>query len=170
MDFSHSSSNPGFVYSRNPGFVYSAVTLLKRVPESAEHQHLHPLDLFQFSNDGFRRQNIVSEGHERVHTYATEKTLRQMTLDWENTHLPIRVSAVFLLSQQVGEQYQKFAFVSAHPKLSCLVPHLCAVGQRPTGIHHMTLQQKMSILVWKSTAENENKVKCPKAPRAPVWC
>lgn len=94
------------------------MTLLKRVPESAEHQHLHPLDLFQFSNDGFRRQNIVSEDHERVRTYAAKKRLRKMTVDLENAHLPNSMSHLFLLSQWVGEQYQTFAFASAHPKLS----------------------------------------------------
>lgn len=114
------------------------MTLLKRVPESAEHQHLHALDLFQVSKERFRRQSIVSEGCEKVRAYATEKTLGQMTLDLENTRLPISISPLFLLSQWVGEQYQAFAFVFADPILARLMPHLCAVGQTPTGIHHTT--------------------------------
>lgn len=90
--------------SNNPGFACSAVTLLVRVPESAEHQHLRPFELFQVSDEGFRRQNVVSEGRERVRTYATGKTLREMTLDLENAHLLIGVSPLCLLSQRVGRR------------------------------------------------------------------
>lgn len=100
------------------------VTLLKCVLESAEHQHLHAHDLFQIRKESFRRQSIVSEGCEKVHAYATEKALGEMTLDLENTHLPISMSPLFLLSEWVGEQHQEFAFVSADPKLACLMPHL----------------------------------------------
>lgn len=75
--------------SGNPGFAYSVVTLLKCVLESAEHQHLHAHDLFQIRKESFRRQSIVSEGCEKVHAYATEKTLGEMTLDFKTLTFPL---------------------------------------------------------------------------------
>lgn len=66
--------------SNNPGFARSAAMLLARVPESAEHQHLCPLELFQVSDKVFRRQNVVSEGCEKAHTICyREDTWRNDT-------------------------------------------------------------------------------------------
>lgn len=163
MDFTH--------FSGNPGFAYSAATLLKRVPESAEHQHLHPLNLFQFTEDGFRGQNIDPEGHERVRTCATEKTLGQITLDLENVHLPIGVT--FVPSLPVGRRAVPevcLCICLSQIVLSDASP-LCGGTETHRDSSHHTATEKVKTRLKKSRAEHENnKVKCPEAPRAAVWC
>lgn len=112
---------------------------------------------------------FASESWEGARTIAMEKTL---TNDMEfRKHSPSLQHATFVLSLPVRSRaVLEICVLSAHPKLSCLVPHLCVEAQMSTGIQHSTQQQERSKLVWKSRAESESKVTCPKAPRGAVRC
>lgn len=94
--------------------------------------------LWEGAHIGYTPKSHLDKGHD-------------VDKDLEKSHFSISMSPLFLPSWWAREHYHTFAFLSAHHKVSCLTPHVCATGQRPTGIHNWTQQQNRSKLIWKSS-------------------